>query len=127
MSPVATPKPPAASHSTRQSSPPPEPVHVEPKEDAEGEEEGEEGEEDDAKEDNNPYCFCQRKKIPGDMIACVGSNCPYEWFHLSCVGLKPGQLDEGAQWFCEVCKRQIQKKRKLKQPQSYLRASDKYR
>lgn len=72
MSPVATPKPPAATHSARQSRlsrqihpppPPPEPVHVEPEEDAEGEEEGEEGEEDDAEEDNKPYCFCQKKSF----------------------------------------------------------------
>ncbi|EEB88466.1 hypothetical protein MPER_13687, partial [Moniliophthora perniciosa FA553] len=67
-------------------------------EDAEGDEEADGEEDDDA--DDKLYCFCQKTSY-GDMIACDNEgSCPYEWFHLSCVGLsKP--LPEI--WYCSVC------------------------
>ncbi|TFK65676.1 hypothetical protein BDN72DRAFT_800890 [Pluteus cervinus] len=62
-------------------------------------EEGEEAGEDDA-EDESLYCFCQKQSY-GDMIACDNEGgCPYEWFHLSCVGLK---LPTPEKWYCSVC------------------------
>ncbi|KAF8920653.1 hypothetical protein CPB85DRAFT_1272362 [Mucidula mucida] len=79
--------------------PPPAPVPVpEPKVEAEADVEAEEEEADDDK----PYCFCQKKSF-GDMIACDGTNCPYEWFHYECVGLKSGQLKETTNWYCPAC------------------------
>ncbi|KAF9028544.1 hypothetical protein BDZ89DRAFT_1014947 [Hymenopellis radicata] len=104
MSPVVPPKPaPPPQRPSRLSrqvhppQPPPEPVAPEPDEPEEVEGEDEDG------DDDKPYCFCQKKSF-GDMIACDGPNCPYEWFHLSCVGLKTNQLNEDASWYCDVCK-----------------------
>ncbi|KAJ7275445.1 hypothetical protein B0H12DRAFT_260868 [Mycena haematopus] len=60
--------------------------------DAEGEEEGE-------GEDENLYCFCQKQSY-GDMIACDNDDCPYEWFHLSCVQLTQPTPEK---WYCREC------------------------
>ncbi|KAF8662716.1 hypothetical protein AX16_001158 [Volvariella volvacea WC 439] len=66
--------------------------------DAEGEEEEGEGEEGDG--DDTLYCFCQRHSF-GDMIACDNEgDCPYEWFHLACVGLKQPTPEK---WYCDDC------------------------
>ncbi|KAJ4471473.1 hypothetical protein J3R30DRAFT_3525578 [Lentinula aciculospora] len=69
-------------------------------EDAEGDDDIDEADDGDEAEDDKLYCFCQRSSY-GDMIACDNEGkCPYEWFHLSCVGLsKP--LPE--KWYCSVC------------------------
>ncbi|KAK7444073.1 hypothetical protein VKT23_015471 [Stygiomarasmius scandens] len=65
----------------------------------EGELDGE-GEEEDEGDDDSLYCICQRKSF-GDMIACDNeSDCPYEWFHLSCVGLSKPLPDV---WYCTIC------------------------
>ncbi|KAF7306572.1 Chromatin modification-related protein [Mycena indigotica] len=66
--------------------------------DAEGEEEGE-GEGDGDGEDENLYCFCQKQSY-GDMIACDNDDCPYEWFHLSCVQLTQPTPEK---WYCKEC------------------------
>ncbi|KAJ7071466.1 hypothetical protein C8F01DRAFT_1110645 [Mycena amicta] len=60
--------------------------------DADGEEEGE-------GEDENLYCFCQKQSY-GDMIACDNDDCPYEWFHLSCVQLTQPTPEK---WYCKEC------------------------
>ncbi|CAG8505028.1 172_t:CDS:2 [Paraglomus occultum] len=36
----------------------------------------------------------------GEMIACDGEHCPYEWFHLVCLGFT--EVPKG-KWFCSVC------------------------
>lgn len=37
---------------------------------------------------NEPvFCFCKRVSF-GDMVACENEECPIEWFHFGCVGLK---------------------------------------
>ncbi|KDR69284.1 hypothetical protein GALMADRAFT_128759 [Galerina marginata CBS 339.88] len=65
--------------------------------DAEGEEEGEMEEDN---EDETPYCICQKPSY-GDMIACDNEGgCPYEWFHLACVGLKQPTPEK---WYCSTC------------------------
>ncbi|KAJ7785891.1 hypothetical protein B0H16DRAFT_1488382 [Mycena metata] len=58
-----------------------------------------EGEEDGEGEDENLYCFCQKQSY-GDMIACDNDNCPYEWFHLSCVQLSQPTPEK---WYCREC------------------------
>ncbi|KAF9476414.1 hypothetical protein BDN70DRAFT_882463 [Pholiota conissans] len=64
--------------------------------DADGDEEGL----DEDENDDELYCFC-RKQSYGDMIACDNEGqCPYEWFHLACVGLKQPTPDK---WYCEAC------------------------
>ncbi|KAI9068440.1 hypothetical protein FKP32DRAFT_1561604 [Trametes sanguinea] len=69
-------------------------------EDAEGEDDLDEaGEEGGDAEDQELYCYCQKLSY-GEMIACDNDGCRYQWFHLSCVNLKP-PLPEN--WYCEEC------------------------
>lgn len=56
---------------------------------------------DDEGSDDKKYCLCQKVSF-GDMIACDNEDCPYEWFHWSCVGLK-SEPKPGGTWFCPVC------------------------
>ncbi|KAF8800528.1 hypothetical protein BYT27DRAFT_6833664 [Phlegmacium glaucopus] len=51
-------------------------------------------------EDETLYCICQKQSY-GDMIACDNEDgCPYEWFHLACVGLKQPTPEK---WYCSAC------------------------
>lgn len=54
---------------------------------------------DDEAGDDRKYCICQNVSF-GDMVACDNSDCPYEWFHWDCVGLKS---EPNGTWFCPVC------------------------
>ncbi|KAL1743773.1 hypothetical protein HDZ31DRAFT_64711 [Schizophyllum fasciatum] len=80
---------------------------VEPDPDPEADDEDAEGEEDE-EEDQTLYCFC-RTKSHGDMIGCDNDDCPYQWFHLSCVNLKPPLPD---QWFCPECAPRMKKRKR---------------
>ena len=51
-------------------------------------------------EDTTKYCTC-RQVSSGDMIACDNDDCPYEWFHWKCVGLKE---EPRGTWYCPECK-----------------------
>ncbi|ERF76845.1 hypothetical protein EPUS_07635 [Endocarpon pusillum Z07020] len=62
--------------------------------------EGEEVEEE--QEDDRKYCFCQRVSF-GEMVGCENDKCPYEWFHLGCVGLKEAPKDQDV-WYCPECR-----------------------
>lgn len=45
------------------------------------------------------------------MIGCDSDECPYEWFHLSCVGLsKP--LPQT--WYCEDCRERMEREKSEK-------------
>jgi hypothetical protein len=69
-------------------------------EDAEGEDDYEEnGEDNGDPEDKEIYCFCQKLSY-GEMIACDNPDCPYQWFHLSCVELKPPLPEH---FYCSEC------------------------
>ena len=48
------------------------------------------------------YCYCQQEEY-GKMIGCDGRNCPYEWFHLSCLKLKT--LPKSLKWYCPDCRK----------------------
>ena len=61
---------------------------------------GEEAEEE--QEDDRKYCFCQQVSF-GEMVGCENDKCPYEWFHLSCVGLKEAPKDQDV-WYCPECR-----------------------
>ncbi|KAF5381051.1 hypothetical protein D9615_004035 [Tricholomella constricta] len=51
-------------------------------------------------DDERLYCFCQKQSY-GDMIACDNEGgCPFEWFHLSCVGMKQPTAEK---WYCSNC------------------------
>lgn len=57
--------------------------------------------------DDRVYCHCQRVSF-GEMIGCDSDDCPYEWFHLSCVGLsKP--LPQT--WYCTDCRERIEREK----------------
>ena len=60
---------------------------------------GEGGEEDDGGDDRK-YCTC-RSVSYGNMVACDNPECPYEWFHWSCVGMTKEPVGT---WFCEECR-----------------------
>ncbi|KAF5364597.1 hypothetical protein D9758_005611 [Tetrapyrgos nigripes] len=69
----------------------------------EGELDGEAEDEEDG-DDETLYCICQRKSF-GDMIACDNdTECPYEWFHLTCVGLSKPLPDK---WYCQICEPKV--------------------
>lgn len=56
-------------------------------------------EDDEEAGDDKKYCLCHNVSY-GDMVACDNDNCPYEWFHWSCVGLKS---EPNGTWYCPVC------------------------
>jgi len=58
---------------------------------------------DDEAGDDKKYCLCQNVSF-GDMVACDNDDCPYEWFHWSCVGLKS---EPNGTWYCPVCAKKI--------------------
>ncbi|KAL2207173.1 hypothetical protein CC79DRAFT_1341907 [Sarocladium strictum] len=71
--------------------------------DEDGDEVLEDAEDDDEDEggDDKKYCLCQNVSH-GDMVACDNDNCPYEWFHWTCVGLKS---EPTGTWYCPVCEK----------------------
>ena len=53
---------------------------------------------------NEPtYCFCNRVSF-GEMVACDGDDCPWEWFHIACVGILPHNMPKG-KWYCPECRK----------------------
>ncbi|OLN94219.1 Chromatin modification-related protein YNG2 [Colletotrichum chlorophyti] len=62
---------------------------------------------DDEAGDDKKYCTCQNVSF-GDMVACDNEDCPYEWFHWSCVGLKS---EPNGTWFCPVCTENMEKEK----------------
>ncbi|QSZ31257.1 hypothetical protein DSL72_000820 [Monilinia vaccinii-corymbosi] len=56
--------------------------------------------------DDKKYCLCHNISY-GDMVACDNEDCPYEWFHWSCVGVKSDPLGT---WICPVCTPKMPKK-----------------
>ena len=70
-------------------------------EDEDVEEEAEDDEEE-QEEDDQRYCFCQKVSY-GEMVGCENDKCPYEWFHLNCVGLKEAPKDQDI-WYCPECR-----------------------
>ncbi|CEP62336.1 histone acetyltransferase YNG2 LALA0_S05e03356g [Lachancea lanzarotensis] len=64
-------------------------------------------------DDKQLYCFCQSVSY-GEMVACDGPHCRFEWFHYTCVNLK--EPPKGS-WYCPGCRQELAnsrlKKRKL--------------
>jgi hypothetical protein len=84
---------------------------------------------DEAEDADEPkYCYCGQGSF-GEMIACDNDDCPMEWFHLGCTGLRAVPGDNGkytdvrllmdsltqstVKWFCDVCKEPKGKKAKM--------------
>lgn len=79
-----------------------EDAEEEPIEEADGDVE-DDGDEPDPDDPNEPkYCYCQRGSY-GDMVGCDNDDCPREWFHLGCTGLKRMPTEEES-WYCDYCK-----------------------
>lgn len=55
--------------------------------------------------DDKKYCLCHNVSH-GDMVACDNDNCPYEWFHWTCVGLKS---EPNGTWYCPECAEKLKK------------------
>ncbi len=69
-----------------------------------GDEEAEElADEDEAGDDTTKYCTCQSVSY-GNMVACDNDDCPYEWFHWTCVGLTK---EPTGKWYCEECTKRL--------------------
>lgn len=66
------------------------------------------GSDDDEDDEGKKYCLCQHVSY-GDMVACDNPDCPYEWFHWTCVGLKS---EPQGRWFCPECTESLRKKGK---------------
>lgn len=60
---------------------------------------GDADEDEDEGSDDKKYCLCHNISY-GDMVACDNEECPYEWFHWSCVGLKS---EPNGTWYCPEC------------------------
>ena len=45
------------------------------------------------------FCVCGMGEF-GMMIACDNNECPNQWYHIRCVGMK--EIPEGA-WLCPKC------------------------
>lgn len=58
--------------------------------------------------DDKKYCLCHNVSY-GDMVACDNEDCPYEWFHWTCVGLKS---EPNGLWYCPECSENLKKKGK---------------
>lgn len=61
---------------------------------------------DDEAGDDRKYCSCQNVSF-GNMVACDNDDCPYEWFHWGCVGLKS---EPNGTWYCPECSEKLKKK-----------------
>ena len=70
----------------------------------------EEEENDAAEDDEERYCYCQGVSY-GEMVACDKEDCPRQWFHLDCIGLK--SVPKSAKWYCEECKEALARKGKV--------------
>jgi cleavage and polyadenylation specificity factor subunit 1 len=55
------------------------------------------------------WCICKRT-FDSQMIACDAKNCPVEWYHFKCVGVRQPPIGE---WFCPNC-RVIRSKRTVR-------------
>ncbi|EHY66719.1 hypothetical protein NEAUS04_0917 [Nematocida ausubeli] len=55
--------------------------------------------EEDNKEEEILCCTCKRPS-KGDMIVCDNAECPIEWYHCACVGVKGVPKKK---WLCTLC------------------------
>ncbi|KAI5189271.1 hypothetical protein NECID01_0466 [Nematocida sp. AWRm77] len=53
-------------------------------------------------EEDKPCCTC-KQPAKGEMVVCDNPECPVEWYHAGCVGLKEMPKKK---WLCQVCTRE---------------------
>ena len=64
------------------------------------------------------YCICRGGTV-GDMVNCDNPSCPFQWFHILCVGLE--KIPDN--WFCPYCTalmRQSAESQTYKKHEDYL-------
>ncbi|TGZ84423.1 hypothetical protein EX30DRAFT_338948 [Ascodesmis nigricans] len=71
------------------------------------EDDDEEEEEGGEVEDTRLYCVCKQVSF-GSMVGCDDKDCPYEWFHWTCVGLTE---EPKGKWYCQHCSQKRAQKR----------------
>ena len=47
-------------------------------------------------------CFCKQPYTGEDMVGCDNNDCPYQWIHFKCAGLK--HAPKGT-WYCKECRK----------------------
>ena len=47
------------------------------------------------------YCVCRGSNV-GEMVECGNTSCPFQWFHIDCIGLQSTPEDK-ARWLCPYC------------------------
>ncbi|OAG29598.1 hypothetical protein NEDG_00731 [Nematocida displodere] len=57
---------------------------------------------DDSDDEENIYCLCKRP-MAGEMVVCDNNNCPVQWYHCACVGLKTTPKKK---WVCATCQKE---------------------
>ncbi|KAI0025900.1 hypothetical protein F4780DRAFT_768198 [Xylariomycetidae sp. FL0641] len=57
------------------------------------------------------YCYCNSVSY-GEMVACDADDCPREWFHLDCAGLKAAPPTH-TKWYCNNCKDRLRGGKKV--------------
>uniref|UniRef100_UPI00358F0A2D inhibitor of growth protein 1-like n=1 Tax=Myxine glutinosa TaxID=7769 RepID=UPI00358F0A2D len=62
--------------------------------------------------DEPTYCLCEQVSY-GEMIGCDNPDCPIEWFHFACVGLR--HKPKG-RWFCPKCRGDSEKTMVIERP-----------
>ncbi|KAH8178172.1 PHD-finger domain-containing protein [Sarocladium implicatum] len=92
------------SGSTVQQAPQPPPPPRVPEEDATSSAQGDD-DDGDIDADEPRYCYCNQVSY-GEMVACDSDDCPREWFHLQCVGLKTAPNSK-AKWYCVDCRERL--------------------
>lgn len=54
--------------------------------------------------DGEHYCICRGLNV-GQMVQCDNPKCPFEWFHVECVGITNKTTKT---WFCPYCAQLLQ-------------------
>ena len=60
------------------------------------------------------YCFCQEQEH-GEMIECENTDCQYQWFHFSCVGINQAPIGS---WYCHDCQHNESSTNAMSNPRS---------
>jgi hypothetical protein len=68
------------------------------------------------------YCFC-RGAMMGNMVNCENPACPFQWFHLECVGLRSIPPTSEC-WICPHCTALIIETDRVARPRRAADASD---
>ena len=49
------------------------------------------------------FCYCQQGEDERPMIGCDNPKCPYQWFHVECLGVLKGPCTDTWTRYCPDC------------------------